>query len=121
MAGWREIGLRPSLGCFLPRIKFNVGNHAAVEDRLAVGLAIVDAIEADDGALKVHAHLPRDAHQFGHVEGARLYVEEAGVAERCRLLTGDFFQSVPEAADAYILKSVLHVSGGVNPRLNGAS
>src|SRR5271165_552363 len=47
------------------RIGVDVGNHAAVEDRLAVDPAIVDAIEADDGALKVHAHLPRDAHHFG--------------------------------------------------------
>src|SRR5271157_655642 len=33
-------------------IGVDVGNHAAVEDRLAVGPAVVDAIEADDGALK---------------------------------------------------------------------
>ncbi len=42
-----------------------VSNHAAVEDRAAVGLAVVDAIKADDGALQVYAHLPRDAHHFG--------------------------------------------------------
>ena len=28
--------------------------------------------------------------------------------DRCRVVTGDFFKSVPEGADAYILKSVLH-------------
>jgi hypothetical protein len=42
------------------------------------------------------------------IEGARQRLEEAGVAERCRSLAGDFFEAVPEAADAYILKSVLH-------------
>ena len=32
----------------------------------------------------------------------------AGVAARCELVAGSFFESVPEGADAYALKSVLH-------------
>jgi O-methyltransferase domain/Dimerisation domain len=32
----------------------------------------------------------------------------AGVAERCRLAAGDFFVAVPEGADAYLLKQILH-------------
>jgi hypothetical protein len=65
MAGWK-IGLRPRLGCFLPReFGVDVGNHAAVEDHLAVGSAIVDAIKTDDAAAEIHAHLPNDAHYFG--------------------------------------------------------
>ena len=32
----------------------------------------------------------------------------AGVAERCEVVVGDFFRSVPNGADAYILKSVIH-------------
>ena len=32
----------------------------------------------------------------------------AGVEERCKLVTGSFFDAVPEGADAYLLKSVLH-------------
>lgn len=32
----------------------------------------------------------------------------AGVAERCELATGSFFETVPKGADAYLLKSVLH-------------
>src|SRR3984885_3379820 len=47
------------------RIGVNVGNHAAVEDRLAVGPAVVDTIKTDDGAAEIHAHLPDDAHHFG--------------------------------------------------------
>lgn len=38
--------------------------------------------------------------------GARL--GGAGVEERCALVTGSFFDSVPGEADAYLLKSVLH-------------
>ncbi|MFI0453858.1 methyltransferase [Actinomadura sp. 6N118] len=32
----------------------------------------------------------------------------AGVADRCELVPGDFFESVPRGADAYLLKSVIH-------------
>ena len=32
----------------------------------------------------------------------------AGVADRCRVTPGDFFDVVPEGADAYVLKQVLH-------------
>lgn len=35
-------------------------------------------------------------------------LRESGVAERCRVIPGDFFRAVPEAADAYILKFVIH-------------
>jgi SAM-dependent methyltransferase len=42
------------------------------------------------------------------VEGAPQYLAETGMAERCQVVAGDFFQSVPEGADAYLLKSVIH-------------
>jgi hypothetical protein len=32
----------------------------------------------------------------------------SGVAERCEVIAGDFFHSVPAGADAYLLKRVLH-------------
>jgi O-methyltransferase/methyltransferase family protein len=32
----------------------------------------------------------------------------AGLADRCAIVEGDFFESVPEGADAYIMKSVIH-------------
>jgi orsellinic acid C2-O-methyltransferase len=33
---------------------------------------------------------------------------DAGVADRCEIVTGDFFASVPPGADCYLLKSVIH-------------
>ncbi|MQY01991.1 methyltransferase [Actinomadura macrotermitis] len=33
---------------------------------------------------------------------------EAGVAGRCEIVPGDFFESVPGGADAYVMKSVIH-------------
>lgn len=35
-------------------------------------------------------------------------LEVAGVADRCGVAPGDFFVSVPEGADAYVMKQVLH-------------
>jgi hypothetical protein len=35
-------------------------------------------------------------------------IAAAGLAQRCTVVAGDFFRSVPEGADAYILKSVIH-------------
>ena len=46
----------------------------------------------------------------GVVAAARkdVHVTAAGVAERCELVQGDFFEKVPADADAYIMKYVLH-------------
>lgn len=35
-------------------------------------------------------------------------LEAAGVADRCALVEGDFFESVPDWGDAYLLKNILH-------------
>ena len=40
--------------------------------------------------------------------GAADRLTEAGVEDRCTLVAGDFFDSVPGGADAYLLKSILH-------------
>jgi O-methyltransferase domain/Dimerisation domain len=42
------------------------------------------------------------------VVGADALLGEAGVAERCEVVGGSFFDAVPAGGDAYILKSILH-------------
>ena len=42
------------------------------------------------------------------IEEAKARVNGDRLAERCERVAGDFFQSVPGGADAYILKNVLH-------------
>jgi predicted O-methyltransferase YrrM len=42
------------------------------------------------------------------VEGARRYLAAAGVADRCEVIGGSFFEKIPPGGDAYLLKSVLH-------------
>jgi ubiquinone/menaquinone biosynthesis C-methylase UbiE len=42
------------------------------------------------------------------IERARTGLATAGIADRCAMTPGDFFESVPERGDLYIMKSVLH-------------
>jgi ubiquinone/menaquinone biosynthesis C-methylase UbiE len=42
------------------------------------------------------------------LNGARIHLAEAGVEKRCEFAVGDFFESVPAAADGYLLKTILH-------------
>lgn len=42
------------------------------------------------------------------IEKARPKIEAAGLADRCETVSGDFFQTVPEGGDAYIMKWIIH-------------
>ena len=42
------------------------------------------------------------------IEAARLRLAAAGLADRCRLVSGDFFTVVPPAGDLYLMKKVIH-------------
>jgi len=41
-------------------------------------------------------------------ERARLSIADRGLADRCTVVAGDFFESVPAVAGTYVLKSVIH-------------
>src|SRR5437016_7361567 len=40
--------------------------------------------------------------------GATALLQSAGVADRCEIVSGDFFASIPEGSDAYIMKHIIH-------------
>jgi hypothetical protein len=42
------------------------------------------------------------------VSGAGSVLAEAGVADRCEVVGGSFFESVPKGGDAYVLRYVIH-------------
>ena len=42
------------------------------------------------------------------VSGAGQVLEAAGVADRCRIESGSFFETVPAGGDAYLLKWIIH-------------
>jgi precorrin-6B methylase 2 len=42
------------------------------------------------------------------LDSARRTLEREGILPRCTLTAGDFFQSVPQGCDAYVLKDIIH-------------
>ena len=42
------------------------------------------------------------------IEGAKPLIQAEAITERCQLVAGDFFESVPSGSDAYMLKKILH-------------
>jgi hypothetical protein len=61
------------------------------------------------GLLRAHPHLTGTLFDLPSVvAGATQLLGEAGIAERARALTGDFFDEAPSGGDLYVMKSVLH-------------
>ncbi|MDW3684454.1 methyltransferase [Cupriavidus sp. CV2] len=59
--------------------------------------------------LAAHPAMHGTLYDLAHaVAAAGSRLAEAGVADRCELACGSFFDSVPEGSDIYLLKSVLH-------------
>ncbi len=59
--------------------------------------------------LAAHPHLRGIlADRPGVVAGANAVLTEAGVADRCEVVSGDFFETVPGGGDAYVLAQILH-------------
>ena len=44
----------------------------------------------------------------GVIDGARTYLMQAGLIDRCEAIAGDLFEAVPAGGDAYLLSWILH-------------
>jgi C-methyltransferase len=66
------------------------------------GLLLASILKADSGMRGILFELPYAA------EGASGLFRREGLADRCAVIGGDFFDSVPEGGDVYILKKVIH-------------
>ena len=56
-----------------------------------------------------HAHVHGTLFETAAVAArAAAVLDRAGLAGRCQLLAGDFFERVPDGADCYVLANVLH-------------
>ncbi len=42
------------------------------------------------------------------VAGAKQYLDEARLGERCEVVGGDFFEAVPRGGDVYTIKYIIH-------------
>jgi hypothetical protein len=60
------------------------------------------------GILKAFPHLRGTLFDLPRVVHGGKWIETAGVADRCEVTGGDFFESVPAGGDAYLLKHVIH-------------
>ncbi len=85
---------------------------AAAYDFSQVG-TVVDVGGGNGGLLaailKANPRLQSILYDQPHVvAGSDLILSEVGVADRCRIVVGDFFASVPAGGNAYILAAVIH-------------
>lgn len=82
---------------------FDFGRFARIVDigggNGALLAAILTRYPASHGVLFDQPHV---------VSGAGPILEAAGVADRCQVVGGSFFETVPQGGDAYILKAILH-------------
>jgi hypothetical protein len=66
------------------------------------GLMVATALKANKRMRGVLFDLP-------HVTaGATALLQSGGVADRCQIVSGDFFASVPVGGDAYLMKHIIH-------------
>ena len=78
------------------------------------GINVIADIGGGNGSkitaiLQKHPEMQGILFDLPHVvERARPKIEASGVSDRCQLLSGDFFQSVPSGADAYVMRHIIH-------------
>jgi hypothetical protein len=59
--------------------------------------------------LHTNPHVRGVLYDLGHViERAKVNLANAGLAERCKCLAGDFFKEIPSGADVYIFRHIIH-------------
>jgi len=59
--------------------------------------------------LKRYPHLKGILYDLGHVAGrAQEALQKLGLQDRCSVIEGNFFESVPPGADAYLMRHVIH-------------
>ena len=78
------------------------------------GIGVVADIGGGNGSqmteiLKRHNRMKGILFDLPHViERAKERIDATGVPDRCKLVSGSFFDAVPEGADAYILRHIIH-------------
>ncbi len=114
---YRYLGTRPGLSAVFDGLM--AAMHAPVAARLAQhpafstmrtvvdvgggeGMFLTAILRANPGLRGVLLELERS------VPAARQYLAANGVGERCEVVAGDFFASVPAGGDAYLLEYVIH-------------
>ena len=114
---WTYRSTRPDESAIFDRAMTSLSRGATAALLAAVdfgGFRTVVDVGGGNGALlaailAAHSHVQGVLFDQPHVvSGAAALLEHAGVADRCRTVGGSFFESVPEHADAYVLRAVIH-------------
>lgn len=78
------------------------------------GINVIADIGGGNGStilaiLEKHTHLKGILFDLPHVvERTRKNIESAGMLDRCQLIGGDFFETIPTNADAYLMRHIIH-------------
>lgn len=78
------------------------------------GIGVLADIGGGNGSLlkavlSKHRNIRGILYDLLHVvERARQSIQAAGLADRCQVAGGNFFQSVPPGADAYLMRHIIH-------------
>jgi hypothetical protein len=78
------------------------------------GIGVVADIGGGNGSqlteiLKKHIRMKGILFDLPHViERARERMQASGLLDRCQLVSGSFFDAVPEGADAYLFRHIIH-------------
>jgi len=114
---WTYRSTRPDESAIFDRAMTSLSRGATAALLAAVdfgGFRTVVDVGGGNGALlaailTAHSHVRGVLFDQPHVvSGAAALLAHAGVADRCRTVGGNFFESVPEHADAYVLRAVIH-------------
>jgi hypothetical protein len=91
-------------GLFIPSV-LEAYDFSGIRNLVDVGGGIGSVLA---GILRAYPEIKGILYDLPHVVNrAGPTLEAAGVADRCEIVSGDFFKSVP-SGDAYILKHVIH-------------
>jgi hypothetical protein len=114
---WSYLASHPEEAAHFNRSMANISNAAmsAVVARYDFSYADVVCDVGGGAGSVVKLLLERNPRQRGIVfdvpvviDDARTFWADDPLVERCSFVAGDFFESVPEGADAYVLKNIVH-------------
>ncbi len=114
---WEDLAARPALAesfdaLMASRLRAEVDGIVAGYDWGSLG-HVVDVGGGNGTLLAAILTANPDLHGTlvelaGTAENASVTLAKAGVSERCRTVTGSFFEPLPASADAYVLSGILH-------------
>ena len=115
--GWTYRAAHPEEGVVFDRAMIGISHSVARAVATSYDFATFDCVVDVGGGrgallaeiLVSHPGLQGILFDQPHVTShAAETLQSAGIADRCRIVTGSFFDSLPDGTGAYVLKAILH-------------